>query len=444
MRAYERRFLAAVVLAGSTAAVGADAASGAAPGAAAPEAAVPGAAAEAERLFEAGRDALLRGEFARAIEILGKAVEADAAKTSWRLHLARAHRYAGEDGAAAAQLERILAEAPDHHEAGQMLAEIHAAAGKWREVARVLEPLLAFRHDYPTYHLLAEAHSRAGDVEKARACYEEAVKLNPASAADHYQLGTIYLAGNSFARAVDAYATALRLGIDTPVLRYKLGSAYFNLRNYFGRTRVRTAASGAAGAIDGAWYLIEPCGAAENAFLCAPEASAAYQLAKALADGMGDRPDIHVLLATTYLNAGRCAEAYARFTAIGPKVPEGDKALFLYYHAQAAFGTGRYDEYLALLGEAIALDREAYGSTLVDAYLKVADRRNQAGDLAGYTEFLTKAVGETPANAALHLKLGNAYAEAREYDKARTQWRMVLDLEPDHPERMRLLNRMAR
>lgn len=325
-----------------------------------------------------------------------------------------------------------------------MLGEIYAAAGKWPDVVKALEPLLAYRHDYPTYHLLAEGYYNAGNQEKARACYEEAVKLNPASAPDHYQLGTIYLAGNFFARAVEAYTTALRLGTDTPVLRYKLGSAFFNLRNYFGQVRVRTVKSGAAGTIDGAWYLIERAGAGEDTFLCAPERSAVYEIAKALADGLADRPDIHVLLATTYLNAGRYAEAYAMFAAIAPKVPKEDKALFLYYHAQAAFGTERYDEYLTLLREAIALNPEAYGATLVDAYLKVADQHNQANDQAKYIEFLAKAVDETPENAALHLKLGNAYEEARAYDKAKAQWRMVLDLEPDHSQRMRLLNLLAK
>ena len=40
----------------------------------------------------------------------------------------------------------------------------------------------------------------------------------------------------------------------------------------------------------------------------------------------------------------------------------------------------------------------------------------------------------------LHLKLGNAYEEAQKFGQAVAQWRMVLDLEPDHPQRMNLLN----
>jgi cytochrome c-type biogenesis protein CcmH/NrfG len=49
-------------------------------------------------------------------------------------------------------------------------------------------------------------------------------------------------------------------------------------------------------------------------------------------------------------------------------------------------------------------------------------------------------VAESPRTASLHLKLGYAHEEAQQYDKAIAQWRMTLDLEPDHPNRMKLLN----
>jgi tetratricopeptide (TPR) repeat protein len=239
--------------------------------------------------------------------------------------------------------------------------------------------------------------------------------------------------------AADSYQTALRLGLDSPVLRYKLASAYFNLRNYFGAISVQTVKSGTVGTIDGAWYLIEPVPGQKEVFRCAPEASAIYQVAKALADGIEDRPDIHVLRATIYLNAHRYAQAYDMFTAILPKVKE-DKALFYYYYAQAAFGSGNYDRYLELLEEAIKLDEKAYKAMRVDAYLAVAEQYNQAGDLNKYIEFLSKAVAESPQTASLHLKLGYAYEEVNKFDRAIAQWRQVLDLEPDHPQRIKLLN----
>jgi tetratricopeptide (TPR) repeat protein len=224
------------------------------------------------------------------------------------------------------------------------------------------------------------------------------------------------------------------------VLHYKLGSAYFNLRNYFGQIAVRTVKSGEPGTISDDWYLIEPVPGGKDVFRCASKNSAIYHVSKALAEGIEDRPDIHILRANIYLNARRYQQAYDMFTKIGPTVPEEDKALFHYYHAQAAFGTGRYDEYLKLLEQAIELDPDAYQSTLVDAYVQVADQYNQAGALDRYIEYLAKAVGESPKTASLHLKLGYAHEEAQQYDQAVAQWRMTLELEPDHPQRMALLN----
>ena len=395
---------------------------------------------KADKLFQDGRKALLTGEYAKAIDLLTKAVATDKTRTSYRLHLARAYGYAGKAAEAEEQLKQILKTTPDHVEAGQLLTQIYAKRKKWNDVVKVLEPLLKYRHDYTTYHLLAEAEYNLDHQEKARKYFEEAIKLNAKSAGDHYQLGNIYLAGNFFALAAESYQRALALGLDSPVLRYKLGSAYFNLRNYFGRVSVVTVKTGKAGTISGNWYLIEPEPGKKDTFRAAPSNSAIYQIARATADGIEDRPDIKFLKANIYLNARRYRQAYGMFAKIKDTIPKEDKALLYYYYSQSAFGVGKYDEYLRLLGEAIKLDKAAYESTRVEAYLKVAQQYNQAGQLDKYIKYLEMAMRESPQTASLHLKLGDAYEEIRQYAKAIVQWQLVLDLEPDHPRRMRLLN----
>jgi len=393
-----------------------------------------------EKFFTEGREAMLVGKYDEAIRLLRNAVDAEATKTSYRLYLARAYHYAGKDKESEEQLKTILKSTPDHVEAGQLLGQIYAAREKWKEVVEVLEPLLKYRHDYTTYHLLAEATQNLNDREKARKYFEEAIKLNNKSASDHYQLGNIYLAGNFFALAAESYNRALALGLDSPILRYKLGSAYFNLRNYFGQIRVVTVKAGKVGTISDDCYLIEKVPGREDTFRAAPSDSAIYQIAKAVADGLKDRPDIDFLKANIYLNAGRYEQAYEMFGKIKDTVSKEDKALFYYYYSQAAFGVGKYDEHLKLLNEAIKLDKAAYEPTLVEAYQKVAEQYNQAGQLDKYIEYLQLAVKTSPQTASLHLKLGNAYEEARQYAEAVVQWQMVLDLEPDHPKRMEIIN----
>lgn len=400
------------------------------------------AEAKSEKLFEDGRKALFQGDFESAVQLLGEAVEADAngSKTIYRLHLARAHRYAKQPEESEKLLRAILKQFPDHVEAGQLLAEVLYTAERWEDLQAVLKPLLEFRHDYPTYHMLAEAAFNLENNEDARTYYREAIKLNPKSAPDQYQLANIYLAENRFALAAGAYEQAIQLGLDSSVLHYKLASAYFNLRNYFGRVTVITVASGKADELSGDWYLIEPVEGRKDAFRAAPKKSAIFQIAKAVQLGMKATPDVNMLLANVYLNGRRYEKAFELYQELGDQVVEEDRALHSYYFAQSALGVGKYDEYLSHLNEAVKLDPVAYESALVDAYLAVADRYNQSGDLEKYIEYLTLAVHQNPQTASLHLKLASALEESKKYGEAIQQWRMVLDLEPDHPRRTELLN----
>ncbi len=400
------------------------------------------AEAKADKLFEDGRKALFQGRYDDAVKLLRDAVDADTSgeKTIYRLHLARAFRYSHQPEESEKLLTAILDKSPDHVEAGQLLAEILYTAQRWEDLQGVLEPLLQFRHDYPTYHMLAEATLNQDKYEDARKYYKEAIKLNPKSAPDHYQLANIYLAENRFALAADEYEQAIQLGLDSSVLHYKLASAYFNLRNYFGRVSVVTVASGKAGEISDNWYLIEPVAGKKDVFRAAPRKSAIFQVAISIDNGMQATPDVQMLLANIYLNGRRYEKAYEMYQQLGELVAEEDKALYSYYYAQSALGVGKYDEYLKHLKQAVKLDAEAYESALVDAYLAVADRYNQSGKLDKYIDYLTLAVQQSPQTSSLHLKLASALEEARQYDEAVEQWRMVLDLEPDHPQRTELLN----
>lgn len=395
---------------------------------------------DAATLYKKGRDALFRGKYEDAITLLKAAVAADGKQTSYRLYLARAYRYAKQPEESEKLLADVLEQAPDHVEAGQLLAEVYYSREKWADVIKTLEPLLKYRHDYPTYHLLAEAAYNQDDFDTARKYFREAVKLNPESAPDHYQLGNIYLGENRFALAARSYEAAQRLGLESVVLHYKLASAYFNLRNYFGRISVATVKTGKPGTISGNVYLIEQVPGQKDHFRVAPQRSAVFHIARAIEGGLGDRADTQMLLANIYLNARRYQKAYEMFNALDGKVPEEEAALHAFYSAQSAFGVRKYDEYLDQLRAAAKLDEEAYDSALVDGFLQVADRYNQSGQLDEYIGHLALAVDQSPQTASLHLKLATAFEEARRYDDAVQQWRLVLDLEPEHPQRTQLLN----
>src|SRR5439155_20085293 len=109
-------------------------------------------------------------------------------KAGYKMMLAKAHRYLGETEQAAKLLSEVFEANPEHAEAGVEWAELLSPEKQPDKVIEILEPLIKFKHDYPMYHLLAEAQYQKENFDKAREYYEEAVKLNPRSGGDFYQV----------------------------------------------------------------------------------------------------------------------------------------------------------------------------------------------------------------------------------------------------------------
>lgn len=396
---------------------------------------------QAEELFQDGRKLFFQGKYLEAAKKLEAAIAANPNKTGYQLLLAKSYRYGQQPEKALKSLEGILKVDADHVEAAVQLAELVSPQKNPNRVIAVLEPLLKFKHDYPLYHLLAEAHYEKEQFDKARGYYEKAVKLNPNSQSDHYQLGNIYLAQKRFAKAAASYETAGKLGMSSGVYHFKLASVYFNLRNYLGQVSTAEVIGGKEGQLKDQYLLISAVPGEKDKFYVASTRSAIYQSRKAQEMGI-EIFDIRFLEANVWLNARRYANANRIYGEIEEKVRKEDRGLFWYSWAQAAMGLNDYDNYLARLNKAIEAAPDIYKGTLADAYVTIATRFHQRGDSEQYVAYLTKAVDRNPLSARLHLTLGDAHWLSNSRNQAIEQYKLVLELEPDHSQRVRLLNRI--
>jgi tetratricopeptide (TPR) repeat protein len=288
---------------------------------------------------------------------------------------------------------------------------------------------------------LGEAHYQKEQLDKARHYFEEAIKLNGQSALDHYQLGNIYLAQKRFAKAAQAYERAGQLGTSSGAYHFKLASVYYNLHRYLGAVTTAEIRGGEPGQIKNKLYLIDRVPGGKDMFYVANPQSAIYQVARAQELGI-DIFEIRFLEANIWLSAKRFEKADQVYAELEDKVKSTDTGLFWFYWAEAALGLDQYDKYLARLEKAIAADESVYKPMLADAYVTVATRYQQQGNTAKYIEFLAKAVAENPLSARLHLTLADAFWLDNKHDKAIEQYKLVLELEPDHAERIKLLNRI--
>ena len=395
----------------------------------------------AEELFQDGRKLFFQSEFLEAIKKLAQAAEANPSKLSYKLLLAKAHRAVKQDTEATKVFEDIVKTNPEHVEAAIELAELLTPQKEPDRVIAILQPMIKLRRNYPLYHLLAEASYQKEDLGNARKYYEEAIKLNPRNRDDHYQLGNIYLAQKRFAKAGASYEQAGALGYTSGVFHFKLGSVYFNLHNYLGKVTTAQVASGTSGEISNDLYLIDPVPGQKDSFYVTGPRSAVFQIAKARAAGI-DVFDIRFLEANVWLGAHHYAKADAVYKAIEEKVSKEDAGLFWSQWSQTALGLDDYDNYLARLQKAIDAQPAIYKATMSDALITVANRHNQRGDTAKYIEYLNKAVAHNPLSARLHLTLGDAYWTAGKRKEAIQQYKLVLELEPQFSQRVRLLNRI--
>jgi tetratricopeptide (TPR) repeat protein len=396
---------------------------------------------KAEEQFEAGRNAFFQGDYGGAVEKLKSAVNSNPEKIGYKLLLAKAYRYSDKTEQAVTVLEQILKTNAEHVEAGIELSELLDPQKQPDRVIAVLLPLLKFKHDYPVYHLLAEASFQKEKFDDARKYYEEAIKLNNKNSGDHYQLGRIYLNQKRFAKAATAYEMAGALGHDSGVYHFQLASIYFNLHNYLGTVSTAEVRGGEVGEIKENYFLIDRLPGTKDTFFVAGPRSAIFQAVKARQMGIKDF-QLRFLEANAWYSARRYAKADPIYKELEPDVKPADAGLFWYYWATTALGLDEYDNYLARLEKAIAAEPATYKSTLADAYVTVANRHHQQGAGEKYIEFLRKAVSISPLSPRLHLLLGDAYWLDNQREKALEQYKLVLELEQDHPQRVRLLNRI--
>ncbi len=254
-------------------------------------------------------------------------------------------------------------------------------------------------------------------------------------------MGRIYLNQKHFAKAASAYELAGSLGHDSGVYHFQLASIYFNLHNYLGTVLTAEIRGGDVGQISENYFLIDRLPGTKDSFFVAGPRSAIFQAVKARELGIKDF-QLRFLEANAWYSARRYAKADPIYKELETDLKPADAGLFWYYWATTALGLNDYESYLARLEKAIVAEPATYKSTLADAYVTVANRHHQQGEVTKYIEFLRKAVSTSPLSPRLHLLLGDAFWLDNNREQALEQYKLVLELEQDHPQRVRLLNRI--
>jgi tetratricopeptide (TPR) repeat protein len=321
------------------------------------------------------------------------------------------------------------------------------------------------RNDTAAAHrAAAEAALSAGDTAEARRQLEAALAIAN-SAKDHLALGRIHAQQSRYALAAEQFERAIELGSDTAPAHLALADAYHQLKKDVGNRRLVERPDVSTGLTSGGVYLLRQLDVGRESFVAAPRDSAIYQIQRAI--DLGARDGQTLMLRATILLDARCYDlAVAAFRYVEARIEQleltPDEQGELYRGlGEALYGADDIEGFIESmrkaeqkkgsgsncrngpLGSSHKSNPTPFSPLMANAYRRAAERYCQRGDVRAYIHNLELAIAEAPNAADLRYDLGIAYWEAGDKRNAIRQWRMTLELDPNHPQRARMLQWIA-
>jgi tetratricopeptide (TPR) repeat protein len=408
-----------------------------------------------------------RGKYTDALRLLTEAGAKISQSPEFQYHLGMAHYMMGQEAAARAALEKA-SKAKDEFE-GKSIAQEHLTLltsntrATDENTIKMLEKRRAEApNDVVALTRLGGAYEASQSFEKAKECYEAALKINPQSIPVLTRLAGLYASKlNNLPRATELSRTASTFAPNDPEVSYLAGRialagsdqalAYGMLQNAARRLTNRidvshdlAIAAFNQGNIDESIRIMDGVAAAKSdpayaeaarRFLVvaaivknptSPAPQAAAEVQKALQADPGYAPGLlaYGLLAEQQSKFAEAKEAYERLLGRNPGFGPANRLLCILYAERLKDDAKAFE-----LGTKA---RQAYprDETLAAAIGKVAARR---GDSRYAVQLLNEAAPKRPDDASLFYHLGIAYAAAKQPAEAKAALEKALKLAADAP-----------
>jgi tetratricopeptide (TPR) repeat protein len=358
--------------------------------------------------------------------------------------------------AAIKQFMLALSENPNSVQANLEIGRVYVALKRSAEAVKAIQQARKGGETEEVLVALAGAYYQQKDLRQAATCMEQALKLAPQSAEDHYHLGLIRRDLGDLAHAVDSFQTAIGLNPKMSEARVELGLALKDLK------RTDEAIDVLKIAAKDLYDSGRPLANVQAALAQAYEASAMLDYALHTY-GLALKIDPTCLPALTgtgrvLIAQSKLEEAIAFLADALKKVPK-DQQLYLLlglayrdYHLDSqaidallhaieppAAQSAAYMPLLDLLNktkaapELIAKILDQAASALLsdfDLQLRSGDAANDRKDFARAVQAYKRAVEIQPANVEATIRLITAQARSGDFDAARQNCAVLRVMNP--------------
>jgi predicted O-linked N-acetylglucosamine transferase (SPINDLY family) len=369
------------------------------------------------------------------------------------MEIARQHRQAGRFAQAGQIYRQILTGNPDDPDALHALGSLAEQAGQADAAIDLIGRAIRLRPANASFHNdLGKALIRKGRRDEASKCFQRAVELDPNDAEAHSNLGNTLSDKSGFEAAIAAYRRAIELRPDYVEAHYNMGNSLRRqgrwqeaIDAYRRAIELRPELAEAHNNLgnvlmDNSRYQ-EAVAAFKNVVELRPRQAMGYNnLAGALRktgqiDAALDALDKAIALQADYATAynnrgvilkdrGRHEEALASFRKAVALKP--DFADALHDLVTLLKELGRHQEAIALCRQAITNQPNfAAGYNILGGMLQELGRVDEA------LAMCTRALAIKPELPEGHNNLGNVYRDQGRLDKAIESYRRALELKPD-------------
>jgi tetratricopeptide (TPR) repeat protein len=251
-----------------------------------------------------------------------------------------------------------------------------------------------------------QRHLENGDVSKAIAALEEALKKDPTLEEAHRLLGEALGESERWPEAIKELEAYQSLAKQDPEAYYLLGQAY-----------VKTD------------QLEKAAGTFAQGVSLDPALAEAYQ------QEISEASEALLEAGREAIEAGNLQTANELLTAVAPLVPGQGEVYYLL--GQAQMQGGNLDQALVAFADAVQLSpemRSEYATeidALVERGLETGQAALDAGNLEGAAQAVEAVTRLSPQDAQAFFLLGNIYNQANQLEQAIQAYNKVLDLNPD-------------
>ena len=372
-----------------------------------------------QKFFESGQRYVEQGKYKEAVVEFSNAIRLDPNYAEAHLQLADAYLQLHDGDRAFRELARTVELQPENYRAQLELTNLLIVNRQFEPAQQKLDALLQKRPEDPAVHTtLSSLFAAQGNIPGAIAEMQKTVALSPDRWEAYLSLALLQSSNNQSEAAESNFKKVIELNPKAMQARLLLGN-YYQAHNRFPEAEQQFQA---ATALDPA--SAEPRAALARLYLAEGKRADAEQLLAQAKHDLPNNPAAYRLLGEFYFLNGELDKASAEYASLYQHHSE-DLQLKKNYIA-LLIQTKRFPEARKLDDEILKANPSDDDALVYQAQMQISD-----GDVNDAAQKLETVVKNSPKNSEGHYALGVAYEKLGYTERAESEWREALRLQPN-------------